>query len=135
MSNEIRGVYVEALALKGVERSGHVIGNVCEAGGVERRRRERPFVHGQILAGGIDRGIVNVPGAYRLTATFVVAEEVAVAAADQQFRGRSPVATERINRERVHSAIVGPEGARIGRSTGIQLAIGAVRAAQLALGP
>src|SRR5882672_2566132 len=130
MSNEVRGIYVETLALESVEERGEVTGNVGEADSVEGcGTRER--LTGQIRVVGVDGGIVVVLGAYRLAAAFVVAEEVAVAAADQQFGGRSPVPTEGINRQRVHGAIVGAESARIGRSTGIYLPIGAVRAAEL----
>src|SRR6266699_2917007 len=122
MSNKVRGVNVEALALESVERGGHVIGNVGEADGVERSV-SRESRAAQILTTSTDRGIVNVAGALGLATAFVVAEEVSIAAADQQFGGRGPVAAEGIHRQRVYSAVVGTESARVGRSTGILLAI------------
>src|SRR6266576_3499101 len=127
--NKVRGVYVEALALEGIEQSGDVIGNVGEADSIEGSI-SRESGAAQILTTGTNRRIVNVAGALGLSAAFVVAEEIAVAAADHQFGGRGPVGPERIHRQRVYSAVVGTESARIGRSAGIQLAIGAVRAAE-----
>src|SRR5260370_24713218 len=105
MPNEVRGVDVEALALEGVEERSEVTGNVGKADSVERcGTRERRA--GEIRAAGIDGGIVVVLGACGRPAGLVVAEEVAVATADEQFGGRSPVATEGIHGQRVHGTIV-----------------------------
>ena len=61
---------------------------------------------------------------------FGVVEEVAVTGADHQFRGRRPVAAEGVHRERIDRAGIGAQGIRIGGAAGVELAGGAVLAAQ-----
>src|SRR5207249_8526527 len=70
-----------------------------------------------------------------LAALLVVRKEVAIPGAHHQPRSRRPVGAESVNRQRVNRPIVRAQGVRIGRGAGVNLTVGAVRAAQGSFGP
>ena len=132
-ADEVRGIGVEAPALVSVEDRLQVAGHVGKVSGIDARRGEG--LPGQIPAVRVDGRLVDVTDTGRTAAVLVVQEEVAVATAHDQLRRRSPVASERVERQRIDRAEVRTERARIGRRPGVPLAIGAVRVPELPHAP
>ena len=91
---EIGGIHGEALALERIMVGVQVVRDIGKPTGVERRCGEG--LAGQVLAGRVDGGIVDVARAGGGSALFVVGEVVAVAGGDHQLGGGRPVAAETV---------------------------------------
>src|SRR5436853_2238547 len=130
MPHVVRRIAAKALPLECIEMGTKIIGNGGKPADVKGGGSWKECF-GQILAGGVDRRIINIAGALGLSPVFVIAEEVPVARGHHQLTGRSPIAAEAEHGKRADPAIIRTEGARIGGYAGIRLARHAVSHAQL----
>src|SRR5262249_19873995 len=129
-TSQVRRIDVEALALDGVVDATDVAGNIRESRRVENARRQRRA--GEIRAAGVDGCLINISNAGRDAALFHVAEEVAKARANHQFRSRSPVGAEAVDRVRIDESGIGAQRVRVRGGLRVELTYRAVRQNQLA---